>query len=192
MRSSISTSKPSACSAALLWGRPCQFPSYCVSEYGDVVCVKRNALMKGFVDYDGYRSFKLTGSDGVKRQVSAHRLVAFTFLPPPTREQSQIRHKDGSKMHCHYTNLAWCDAAKNREDTVSHSTSATRGERNPKSKLSDADIKAIRAAHRDIKEGRIEMKVGELADSYGVHIATICNIASGKSWSHIPFERTLS
>jgi hypothetical protein len=172
----------------MLWKKSMEFPHHFISEYGDVVSIKRNAVMKGFVDYDNYRAYKLIDANGKKRQVSAHRLVALAFLGSPNLQNSQVRHLNGSKIYCHYKNLAWGDAASNRLDTQRHGTSSVMGARNPKSKLKDEDIVFIRQTHKDIKEGRNKIKVQDLADMYGVHIATICGIASGKTWRHIPFS----
>ncbi|MBT8411052.1 MAG: HNH endonuclease [Octadecabacter sp.] len=155
-----------------------------MSEYGDVVSAKTNKRLRGFVDYDGYIAYKLKCEDGCKRQVTAHRLVVLSFLGTEGRKK-QIRHKDGSRMNCHYSNLIWGTARENRKDTVAHGTSPTRGERNPKAKLTEQDVKDIRRMHRDIKEGRLDMKVHELAAKYGLHIATICSIASKKLWRHV-------
>lgn len=185
MQSLKSTKKPLACSDAMEW-RVCRdFPGYFVSESGDLVFGPHNRRMKGFIDYDGYPAYKLKNADGEKKQVAAHQLVANEFLGPKSCKKSQVRHLNGSRLNCHFENLKWGDAAMNRQDIRHHGTSSTRGERNPKAKLSDQDVRDIRKAHRDIKEGRSDMKVMELASLYGLHIATVCNIASRKAWGHV-------
>lgn len=185
MQSLKSTKKPLACSDAMEW-RVCRdFPGYFVSESGDLVFGPHHRRMKGFIDYDGYPAYKIKDADGQSTQVAAHQLVAAEFLGPKPSEKSQVRHLNGSRLNCHFRNLKWGDAASNREDTRRHGTSSARGERNPKAKLSDQDVRDIRKAHRDIKEGRSHMKVIELADMYGLHIATVCSIARRKSWAHV-------
>ena len=185
MQSLKFTELPLACSAAMEWARVPGYSRYFVSEYGDVVCAGKNRRLKGFMDYDGYPSYKLTDDCGESHQVSAHRLVAVSFLPPPKDDQHQIRHMNGSRLFAHKSNIAWGSAMDNRTDTRAHGTSPSQGERNPKAKITANDVVVIRAIHRDIKEGRSTMRVGELASSYGLHISTVCGIASGKSWAHV-------
>lgn len=180
-----STRTHSACSSAMDWRTPDGFSNYLVSECGDVVVADKDRRLKGSIDYDGYHSYKLTADDGKKRQISAHRLVAIAFLGPQPHAKSQVRHLNGSKINCHFSNLAWGTPIENRQDTVQHGTSPTRGVRNPKAKINDDDVRQIRKDHRDIKEGRLDKKVSDLANQYGLHISTICNIANGKAWPHV-------
>jgi hypothetical protein len=144
-----------------------------------------NKRLKGFMDYNGYPAYKLQDENGDKRQVAAHRLVAFAFISAPPFDGAQVRHLNGSKLNCHYKNLAWGAAKENREDTVRHGTSATKGERNPKAKITEHCVRDIRKMHRDIKEGRSTMKVSDLALKYDLHIATVCAIAARRTWSHV-------
>lgn len=176
--------RPSACSSEMRWEPASGFPDFWVSEYGDVVKASHNRRLKGHLDFDGYPSYKLTDGDGVKRHISAHRLVALSFIGPPPSQNSQVAHKNGSRLFCHPSNIRWSTPKENHSDRRVHGTGPV-GERNPRAKLTDGDVLEIRKLHRDIKEGRLDMRVKDLADAYGIHHATLCNISRGKLWKHV-------
>lgn len=182
---SKSTGLPSACSGGMEWRKCPEFPTYYVSAFGDVVSARMNKRLKGFMDYDGYPAYKLEDKNGFKKQVSAHRLVAFCFISPSPSPNAQVRHLNGSRLNCHYRNLKWGAAIDNREDTRRHGTSSSIGERNPKAKLTEQCVRDIRKLHRDIKEGRSNMRVSDLAKMYGLHIATVSGIARRKTWKYV-------
>ncbi|WP_366465998.1 HNH endonuclease [Paracoccus methylarcula] len=114
----------------------------------------------------------------------AHRLVAFAFLPDPLPEQTQVAHRDGSRLHCHWQNLRWSTPLENHDDRRRHGTGPV-GERNPKAKLTEDDVRRIRREYRLIKIPGSGRSVSELENAYGVHRATICSIANGRSWKHV-------
>ena len=105
MPSKKSTKMPSACSSAMTWRPAVGFPDYWVSEYGDVVKASHNRRMKGSLDFDGYPSYSLTDENGAQRHISAHRLVALSFIGNPPSENSQVAHKNGSRLFCHPSNI---------------------------------------------------------------------------------------
>lgn len=178
------TELPSTCSSAMAWVVLPDYPSFAVSECGDVVRISDSRRIKGSMDYDGYPSYSLTNKDGVRKHVAAHRLVALGFLGDPPSPGMQVAHKNGSRLMCHKDNLRWSTPLQNHDDRRDHGNGFA-GERNAKAKLSDEDVREIRRLHAAIKMRDIDMKVYELADMYGLHIGTVCNIAARKSWTHI-------
>ena len=95
---------------------------------------------------DGYRQVSLY-RDGKRYSRLVHRLVALTFLPPPTPEQTHVCHGDGNPSNNRVGNLRWDTPAGNHADKKRHGTS-NRGERNGSAKLNANDVAAIRAAYR--------------------------------------------
>lgn len=178
------TCQPSACSSGMEWAEVKSFPDFLVSCCGDVVKISHNRRLKGSLDFDGYPSYKLTNDEGRSVHISAHRLVALAFIGDPPKVNSQVAHKNGSRLCCHKSNLRWVTPAENHQDRRDHGTGPV-GERNPKAKLTENDVMQIRNIHKDIKNGLSKMKVHELAAAYGLHISTVSNIAAKKSWSHI-------
>ena len=152
---------------------------YEVSECGDVR--RRGVLdrLRGYINSDGYITYKIEGEHR-----TAHRLVALAFLPAPEPGQVHVAHRDGSRLHCHWSNLLWSTPADNRNDCVRHGTGPA-GERNPKAKLTEDDVCEIRREYELIKMPGSGRKVSELEEAYGVSRSAICDIASGRTWAHV-------
>ena len=86
---------------------------YKVSEYGEVLNIKRNRIMKSHRHGKGYDRIGLTFL-GSQRNHYVHRLVGNAFLEPPEHiDQTQINHIDGNKNNNHYSNLEWVTASEN-------------------------------------------------------------------------------
>jgi len=147
---------------------------YEVSDHGNVRTVKTGLLKKPTASKKDGRLSILLWQDNTCKLMKVHRLVAFAFLgdPPPKHE---CCHNDGNPQHNHISNLRWDTVAANQADRVKHGTS-NRGEQCGTSKLTTAQVLAIRADNRLQRE---------IALDYGVRENTISRIKSGKRWSHI-------
>lgn len=83
--------------------------------------------------------------------------------------------------------------AKGRAATGDHSSSRLyrerrpRGERHPKARFTDADIKEIRATYKPARQGVKNATASQriLAKKYGVAKNTIQAIVEGKTWRHV-------
>lgn len=176
------------------WRSCPRFPNFDVSEWGDVrrsVPVHGGGVgerLRGFVDGDGYRRYVLTDDAGKKNHVTDYRLVAEAFIGPAPSDRHEVAHNNGSRVCSHFSELRWATRKENHADTFVHGTTPGVGERNPKAKLTAQDVVRIRREYRAIKNREVNRRVCDLAKEYGLHRATVCNIARGKSWSHIPME----
>lgn len=114
--------------------------------------------------------------DGKRQKLAlVHRLVALAFLPPPRPDQIDVAHGDGDPSNPRLSNLRWATRKENHADMIAHGRS-TRGEKNARSKLSAADVRAIRALAPAAPRYRV------LSERFGVSIPTICAIVHRKSW----------
>jgi hypothetical protein len=105
-----------------------------------------------------------------------HRLVAITFLGDSPKGMEAC-HNDGNHLNNHVDNLRWGTRSDNMRDKVEHGRSPNMtGERNPRAKLSRAQVKAIR---EELRAGA--SKLG-LAKKYGVSDRTIKRIEIGETW----------
>ncbi|MES2030868.1 MAG: NUMOD4 domain-containing protein [Pseudomonadota bacterium] len=175
------------------WRQCVGFPAYEVSECGDVRRIQNSRTRKngwrlrGFIDVDGYLRYALLDAAGSKRLISAHRLVADAFLGPAPSPDHEIAHNNGSRVSCYFRDLRWATRLQNDSDRQIHGTSP-KGERNPRAKITEADVHFIRSEYRAIKHSQGARSVTELEAKFGLHRATIIQIAKGQSWSHIPME----
>lgn len=84
------------------------YPGYFITEDGRVWSDKRNRLLNIRVSKGGYSEVMLY-NNGQCTSFKVHRLVATAFVKNPDPENYNIvNHKDGNKLHNHYTNLEWC------------------------------------------------------------------------------------
>lgn len=155
---------------------------YEVSEYGDLRCAERmrtrakGHLFKGHINPDGYRLYKVTIAPGLKDIMSAHRIVARTYIGPPPSPQHVVAHNDGNPANNHYSNLRWATMLENHADRRAHGRNP-KGERNGRAKLNNEAVLEIRAIQNP--------NCRALAQKYGVQRGTIREVITGKKWSHV-------
>lgn len=112
--------------------------------------------------------------DNVQKRFQVHRLVLAAFTGP-CPDGLEGLHKNGDHLDCKISNLKWGTHAENMQDTVRHGH-ARLGEASGKSKLTEQDVRDIRAS---TDTGRI------LANRYGISQPAIVNIRSRKTWKHV-------
>lgn len=120
---------------------------------------------------DGYRVIKL----GRHHQTGVHILVLTSFVGPRPAPDMECRHLDGNRANNHLGNLRWGTRSENYDDRRGHGTTND-GERHGNARLSNAQVKEIRASTASIRD---------LASRYSVSPITIGKITSGASWQGI-------
>ena len=139
-------------------------------------------ILKGSVDSSGYIQVNVDG-----RSELLHRLIAETFLEPPSKELVEeckaagldyvpINHKDHNRLNNAADNLEWASPSKNAQD-VDYDYCKTRGERSYCAKLKERDVDEI------LKLSKTGMSQQAIADLFGVNQITISNILTGRSWA---------
>lgn len=110
---------------------------------------------------------------------SNHRvasLVAVTFLGC-RKKGLEICHKDGNKLNNSVANLRYDTKSSNEKDKQAHGTDNA-GEGNGRSRLTEEDIRAIRA-DKGKRNGAM------LAKKYGTTFKYISAIKCARVWEHI-------
>jgi hypothetical protein len=188
------------------WRQIAAFPDYAVSNNGRVMRVapdhlgRSGGILKPRLDRYAY----LTLYRERKPYVAlVHRLVCLAFHGQPPTPQHEVAHNDGNPLNNDQGNLRWATRVENEADKVVHGTSlagrpssvpldrraqgathgrhtkperTARGERGGKAKLSEADVRRIRADQRVARE---------IAAELGVTRALVQMIKTNKIWRHV-------
>jgi hypothetical protein len=111
---------------------------------------------------------------GFTKRYQVHTLVLTTF-GGPCPEGLECRHGDGNHLNNRFDNLSWGTHTENMRDKQTHGTEV-QGETHPNSKLTEDDVRAIRAAKGTQRE---------IAAQYGVSQVAINHIRTRKTWKHV-------
>lgn len=168
--------------------------AYEVSDSGLVRRADTGQILKATENNRGYLVQQLN-CDGRRRNFSVHRLVARCFIPNPDGKP-QVNHKDGNKRNNSVENLEWCTGKENVRhavalglvNTVTYFRGAPervghgriqKGEANFNSKITEDDVRAIRAS---AESGTTK---AALAREFGVSPSMIGWIVKRQRWAHI-------
>lgn len=126
-------------------------------------------LWRGYCDASGYGSIKING-----KPMAAHRaayLAAFGEIP----DGAIVRHRCDRPLCCNPTHLETGTHADNVRDRVIRRRNAV-GERASKAKLTESQVRVIRASTEPLRT---------LAQRYGVTSDAIQAIRYRRSWKHV-------
>lgn len=163
-----------------IWKDVPGFGNYEVSNFGRVR--KKPQILKPWLNKQtGYLQVGL----GRGERSTVHRLVCAAFHgPQPNEDQCQVAHGDGDRLNNRAENLRWASRRENGADAVRHGTSpliqyrgGQRGEKHPMARLSEIQIKEIRAKCPD---GKARLAV---AEEYGISRNHLWRILRGASWT---------
>ena len=160
------------------------FPSYLVSNYGDVwkswedprrQVVGVRTLARDISD--GYPRVQLRNTDGVWKNRYVHQLVLLAFVGPcpPGKESG---HRNGQRDDPRLDNLRYVTELENKADYLVHGTRLM-GNTHPNRAI-DTDIaRAIDTRLREVSSYK------QVADEFGVTVSLVSQIAIGKNWRHV-------
>lgn len=90
-------------------------PYYYISNYGRIYSVKKNKIMKPFIDKDGYFRIELSTTGQRKcKKYYVHRLVGFMFVSGYF-DGAMINHINSNRQCNYYKNLEWVTAQGNTD-----------------------------------------------------------------------------
>ncbi len=162
------------------WKKVVGFPDYSVSDQGRVRRdVGGRSTRPGRI-LNGWQRVKC-GYIGVQLQRdkssfchAVHRLVLEAFVGP-CPEGMECCHNDGDPTNNRLENLRWDTRKSNSADKMKHGT-VTLGERNGRSKLTEAQVRAI-------KFGNLPGLQREIAEKFGIEKSTVGSIRNGRIWA---------
>lgn len=156
-----------------MWAEIPGFDGYRISDSGQIQSswVPRGGSSPKRGDYrdmsqhlskTGYPRVHLRVSQGKKKLVAVHKLVAITFLGPCPGKKYQIRHLNGNKLDNRVENLVWGTAKENNDDQLIHGTRSM-GERHYAARLSLEDVQFIREQPLTVSDREISIRLGVTA-----------------------------
>lgn len=95
----------------VIWETIDGYPNYKVNAYGEVLSVRRNIILKPYLDAWGYLVVDLFNERG-RSPKRVHRLVSKTFIPNPYNKP-EVNHIDGNKRNNSVDNLEWVTRSEN-------------------------------------------------------------------------------
>jgi HNH endonuclease/NUMOD4 motif-containing protein len=139
-------------------------------------CHYRGRILKQSPDPDGYLLVGLS-RDGRSVTHAVHRLVAEAFIGPRP-DGLEVLHRDGNPANNRPENLRYGTHIENMDDMLVHGRRNDRhGSANHNAKLSDADVKAMRA-------GRAAGEtLSSLARRFGVGTSTVHRAVTGSTYN---------
>lgn len=165
------------------------FPGYQVSDLGRVRSFKSGELLGSLIlkpsrGGGAKRAIVTLYRDAVPHYRLVARLVCRAFHGEPMDGQ-QAAHGDGDVFNDRADNLRWATASENSADRDRHGRTS-RGARHYAAKLSDGDVRSIRAAYETAKSaGRVYGVVTGLAKRHGVAVSCIEDIVYGRKWRSV-------
>lgn len=103
----------------------------------------------------------------------AHRVLCEAAHGKPPKPKMDAAHRCGNRLCVNPIHIRWASRGENETDKRMHGCD-NRGQRHGRSKLSEADVIAIRAS---------DALQRDLALKYGVARQTISDIKTGRRWS---------
>lgn len=129
------------------------FPSYSVSDLGNVRSIKTGRILKRSKNQQGHLKVTLAEAGHIHTR-SVNHLVAKTFLDEPLRDDfSSVIHRDGDKTNCAADNLMW----RPRHYTVRYHQ-----------QFDSYDFRNSAVAIIDIKTNRIYQTIQEASVEHGL------------------------
>lgn len=155
-----------------------------VSNYGNVKAVKRiinnkynvnrvieDIVLKPSICNGGYYFVSLTDSNGIKKRIRIHRLVADNFLSN-IDSKIDVNHIDGNKKNNHVSNLEWITRSENIKHAYKNNL------RKPNKKLTDEEASIIKYKIIGVPQ-RI------LAQAFNCSQMVISNIKNNKTYQNV-------
>lgn len=154
-------------------------PGYWVHADGTVMSMRfgKERVLKQNKDNKGYHLVGIRRNGKFVTQ-KVHRLVAEAFCLNTHRKKS-VNHKDGNKGNNCWSNLEWVTNKENTDHGIENGLiPSIKGESNPKVKLSQEDVDAIRKGYDGVNRRYNKA----MALKYNVTWHTIRNITRGGLW----------
>ena len=174
----------------IVWKVVPSWPKFEVSNIGGIRHTNGKSKYTN-ISKQGYVVLQ-TKLDGKIKTLKLHRLIAETFLKPPSEDLTLlcskthwgvvcVNHIDGNKLNNNVNNLEWCTQEyNNRHANISNLVPALKGSLNGRSKLDENTVHEICLLFQNTN-----MKTQEVADRFNISLSQVQKIRCGIAWKHI-------
>lgn len=149
-------------------------PGYLAGRDGSIIG-KRGHVLRQALGTNGYLIFRFSRPGHVPVTVNSHVAVCEAFHGLKPSPDHEVAHENGVRADNRAENLSWKTRADNRLDTLRHGTD-NRGQRHYRAKLTDQDVRDIRAS---------TATHAALGRQYGVSAAHIYNVRTRRARVHV-------
>lgn len=150
-----------------------------VWSYPKVVGRQKERFLKAGIGKKQYLQVSLYNSQNkTGKTIGVHRLVAITYLPNP-KNLPVVNHKDGNKLNNNVENLEWCTDLENKKHALDTGLFSSRGEKNPRAKISEKQVLQIRSLRKKGNTYR------QLQNQFKISKSTIASLLNGTTWKHV-------
>lgn len=119
-------------------------PNYEINESGEVFNIKRNKIVKPYVDQLGYYQITLRVNK-IAKHFRVHRLMAEAYLYNDENLDLFVNHKDGNKLNNELSNLELCTNQQNVKHAYDNNLYKNK-KRSHKINIDGVEYKSIRNA----------------------------------------------
>ena len=173
------------------WKQINKWPTLEISDHGNLRYFKTKKQKYIYISKQGYYTTVIK-QDNKNYTLKIHRLVAETFLEPPSNDllikcKSEhwgvvcVNHKDGVKTNNHISNLEWCDMAYNNSHARDNNmVPSLKGSSNGRSKLTEEIVHEICRLFQDTK-----LSIKDIHEMFDISIPQLQKIRANLAWKHI-------
>jgi hypothetical protein len=136
---------------------------------------RRKGKLLRFLSYKVRYLQVMLSNANVQKCRDVHVLVLTAFQGERPSPEHEARHLNGVRFDNRSSNLAWGTVEENTADKDLHGQ-VLRGEAHTLAKLTESDVKAIRASKRPQRE---------LAAAFGVSQTQVSRVIRGVRWAHL-------
>lgn len=142
--------------------------------------IRKGRFVRFALNNQGYPYATLMKTGARKgKKVTAHRLMADTFLPNPEGRET-VNHLNGNRLDFRKSNLEWATQKENNDHARETGANPDHGETHHNARLKEAQVREIRQL---LAEKKLFHR--EIAEKFGINRKHVTKIASGKLWRRV-------
>ena len=153
-----------------IWKEIKGFNNYKVSNFGRLISIKTNKILKPTDNGRGYLRFSLLGDDNNKHTVYLHRIIAEAFIPNPDNKPC-IDHINTNKQDNRIENIRWVTYKENTNNELTIERVRNSGKKNKK-KICSIDEYGNKVVYSSVREAKRKLNI---------LCTAICNCLHGRS-----------